>query len=150
MAFAPKFLRCWSSLSVQKSLSLPPHHFLCSIMAMGDLQAVIDQQQAEIAQLNQQNNELRLQLSRSRSSSTTSGKKRPAPVGWEVIIYALHGIDDKDRVLSTLEAMKSPEEFIQLNLEGKKNFVEMIGLTDWEDAITKQIGEVCVLYVCVE
>ena len=102
-------------------------------------------------QLDVKNQQLELLKKESRSSrSTTSGRKRPAPVGWEVIIHALKGIDNKETVLSNLEYMKSPEEFFHYDFGAKRRFVQRIGLMDWEDAITDQIAKVCVLYVCVE
>ena len=92
------------------------------------------------------------ELKQSRSSgSTTSGRKRPAPaVGWEVIIYGLKSIADKETALSKLENMKSPEEFLRYDFDAKSRFVELAGLTGWEDAITDQIRKVCVFYVGIE
>ena len=110
------------------------------------LKQQLDLMDQQLELLKKENEELK----QSRSRSTTSGRKRPAPVGWEVIIYALKGIADKEAVLSDLEDMKSPEEFLRYDLDAKSRFVQHIGLTGWEDAIARQIGEVCVLYVCVE
>ena len=122
---------------------------LVYVMAEEVLQQQLQDLQLKLKMLEKENEELK-QSRQSRSSrSTTSGRKRSAPVGWEVVIHALPAITDKETVLSKLEAMKSPEEFIKLNSDIKRDFVRLVGLMGWEDALTDQIKKVCVLYVSV-